>query len=141
MEIVRYYWISPNSPFEQSNIYKSLDTPPESRIYAMSFQPQNSFEKTLTGMCKPSQLLLAHCLERNNPDVELLSSDLDIRDLQTAQWVTSMPCPTIGVVCFKIKSEVWKNLRSFRQACLEGDLAADLAGYRKRKSISYPWNW
>lgn len=95
----------------------------------------------LATMPKETQLLLAHSLEDNNPDLTLLDDDTDVCKLLSAGWLMSVPCTTIGIICFRIKPVVWRRLRSLRSTFLNHHLLSDLEAYRKRKSALYPWVW
>src|SRR5690606_2829430 len=57
----------------------------------------------LATMPKGTQLLLAYSVEGNNPDLTLLDGDTDVCKLLSAGWLTSVPCTTIGIMCFRIK--------------------------------------
>jgi hypothetical protein len=95
----------------------------------------------LTTMPKLTQLLLAHFLEQNNPELMLLDSDTDVGKLPSAGWLVSIACPTVGIRCFKIRTDVWRKLRSLRARFLTADLLQELVTYRMRKSAAYPWIW
>lgn len=95
----------------------------------------------LAKMPKETQMLLAYCLKKNNPDLTLLDDDTDACKLVSGDWLISVPCTTIGIMCFRIKPDVWRRLRSLRSVFLAHDLMSDLEAYRKRKSALYPWIW
>jgi hypothetical protein len=95
----------------------------------------------LTAMPKDTQLLLAHSLDRNNPDLTLLNIDTDARKLVSVGWLVSEEEETIGSVRFRIKHPIWHQLRSLRKQFITNDMESDLASYRKRKSALYPWIW
>ena len=95
----------------------------------------------LAAMPKEAQLLLAHSLEQSNPDLTLLDDDTDVCKLLSAGWLISVPCTTIGIICFRIKPVVWRRLRSLCPTFLNQALLSDLEAYRKRKSALYPWGW
>lgn len=95
----------------------------------------------LAAMPKETQMLLAHSLEQSDPDLTLLDDDKDVRKLLSAGWLSSVPCSTIGVSCFRIKPAVWRKLRALCPRFLNHDLLTDLKAYRKRKSAIYPWVW
>lgn len=95
----------------------------------------------LAAMPKETQMLLAHSLLRRNPELTLLDDDTDVCKLLSAGWLTSVPCTTIGIICFRIKPVVWRRLVSLCPAFLNHDLLSQLAAYKKRKSAQYPWVW
>jgi hypothetical protein len=95
----------------------------------------------LAAMPKKTQLLLAHCLERRNPELMLLDYDTDAAPLTSAGWLVSVPCETIGMVCFRIKPHIWSQLKRLRLNFLTEDVAFDLEYYRKGKSAAYPYVW
>lgn len=95
----------------------------------------------LAAMPKPTQLLLAHSLEQNNPDLTLLDDDTDVCKLLSLDWLVTVPCTTIGIKCFTIKPHVWRKLRWLRLEFLNKDLLSELKSYRNRKSTLYPWVW
>lgn len=94
----------------------------------------------LAAMPGHSQLLVAHFLERSNPNMTLLAGDTDVCALLLAGWLEKVPCSTIGAVSFKYEPSVWSQLMSLRSEILNGDLS-ELENYRKRKSAVYPWVW
>lgn len=95
----------------------------------------------LATMPRETQLLLAHCLEKNDPDMTLLDDDTDVCPLLSGRWLISVPCTTIGIISFRINPFVWRHLHSLRSAFLNRALLSDLESYRKGKSARYPWNW
>lgn len=95
----------------------------------------------LTAMPEQTQLLLAHALEQNNPDLTLLNDDTDANQLVSVGWLASVPCPTIGIVSFKIKRHIWHQLRALESRFLNTYLLAELKNYRQNKSALYPWIW
>ena len=95
----------------------------------------------LAALPKQTQLLVAHFLELNNNDLTLLNSDTDVNTLFSAGWLTSIPSSTIGVLSFKFKPSFWRQLRSLQRRFLTEQLLSELAIYRHRKTVVYPWVW
>lgn len=95
----------------------------------------------LAALPKQTQLLLAHCLEKNHPEMTLLNDDTDVCKLLSARWLTAVPCRPIGIVIFRINPVAWRRLRSLRSGFLSQALLSDLKAYRHDKSARYPWNW
>src|SRR5271170_5973548 len=66
----------------------------------------------LAAMPKQAQLLLAHFLEQNTPELMLRESDTDVCKLLSTGWLTSIPCLPVGFIGFTIEPHVWHQLRS-----------------------------
>lgn len=90
---------------------------------------------------KNAQLLLAYCLTRDYSEITLLTSDSDVDGLRDAGWLISMPCSTLGILCFKFRPEMWKRLVSISHTFLKRQLLVEVESYRRGKSALYPWNW
>ncbi|MBY0551086.1 MAG: hypothetical protein K2W95_27655 [Candidatus Obscuribacterales bacterium] len=88
-----------------------------------------------------SQLLLAHCLERNNRSLTLLETDRDSFDLITEGWLIPAPNSAVGVISYVVEHHVWGLMRSLRSEILTNSFRAELQAYRKGKSAGYPWVW
>lgn len=95
----------------------------------------------LASMPKPTQLLLAYFLKHGIPDLTLLDDDTDVCKLLEAGWLTSVSCPTKGIICFKVRPDVWRKLWSLSPKFFSKDLLNELRFYTKRKSAQYPWLW
>jgi len=95
----------------------------------------------LAALSKHTQLLVAYCLDENNPNLTLLAGDSDIDELVSAGWMISVPCSTVGIRCSKFMPSVWQQLRSIKWQFVKNNLAADLLAYKRNKSLCYPWNW
>jgi hypothetical protein len=95
----------------------------------------------LTAMPKQTQLLLAHILEQNNPELMVFENDSDAQELCSTGWLRALPCSTVGFISFKINQHCWRQLSLLRTQFLTGDLLSALESYRKRNSTLYPWNW
>jgi|AGTN01.1.fsa_nt_gi hypothetical protein len=96
--------------------------------------------ENLVTMPKQSRLLLAHWLNRNDPEMTFLTDDTDVCYMLLADWLTSMPCSTIGASNFRFKPYIWSELTSLRAEILPGNQSV-LESYRVRKSAIYPWVW
>lgn len=90
---------------------------------------------------KDTQLLVAHCLERNNSSLSLFRSDTDVSSLLSTGWLVSTPAPSAGVIDFQFMPRLWRQLKSLQEKFLSRQLLSDLETYRKGKSASYPWVW
>tara|TARA_Y100001978_G_scaffold150256_1_gene135365 strand:+ start:120 stop:500 length:381 start_codon:yes stop_codon:yes gene_type:complete len=88
-----------------------------------------------------TQLLLAYCLSRNTKDLTLLKSDSIGDPLVGQKWLVPLFCPTRAVSCFRIKPQVWHELRLLSSFFLQIELVSKLEGFIGRKSAEYPWNW
>ena len=95
----------------------------------------------LTAMPKRSQMLLAYCIEQNNPELLMLDCDTDVAKPLAAGWFLPLPSATVGVRCFKIEPHAWHKLKDLGPNFLTTDLLRMLKTYRKQKSASYPWIW
>ena len=95
----------------------------------------------LVALPAQTQLLVAHCLERNNSVLMLLDDDADFPPLVLADWLTPLPYETRGVVCFKIRQPIWNALQSLQFGFLTPEMRSTLICYRKNKSAAYPWTW
>lgn len=90
---------------------------------------------------RETQLLLAHSLMQRQPDLMLLKRDTDIDSLLSHDWLTQIPCSTRGIVCYKYKPDIWRQLVSLRVKFMTATLIKSLKSYRKAKSAMYPWIW
>lgn len=90
---------------------------------------------------KETQMLLAHSLERRNPNITLLPGDTDAGEMLSASWLQSLSSSEGKEICYRIKPDIWRRLRSLSPAFLNHDLRSELKSYRKRKSAEYPWVW
>lgn len=97
--------------------------------------------KSLTSLPIDSQLLIAYCLRKGSGDFTLLTNDGMARELLASDWLDSMPCSSIGIRCFQIKPRVWEDLVACRSGFLTVELLSLMAGFKRRKSAQYPWNW
>lgn len=95
----------------------------------------------LIALPRNSQLLLAYCLTRNYSEITLFNSDSDEAALADAGWLVSMPCPTLGILCYRFKPNAWRRLKELSQIFLKGQILVDVESYRLEKSALYPWNW
>lgn len=96
---------------------------------------------SLAALPRAARLLLAHAVEQRDPNLMLLESDRDVAELISAGWLTSIPCSTIGIICFKVKPQVWDELVSLGQKFLTGELCSSLKAFRRNKNALYPWIW
>lgn len=92
-------------------------------------------------LSKESQLLLAHCLERNNRSLTLLETDRDSGDLITEGWLVPTPNTAVGVMSYLVERQAWGLMRSLQSEILTNSFLAELESYRKGKSAGYPWVW
>lgn len=92
-------------------------------------------------LSKESQLLLAHCLERNNRSLTLLETDTDSGDLIIEGWLVPTPNSAVGVISYLVERHVWGLMRSLQSEILTNSFRAELKAYRKGKSAGYPWVW
>lgn len=95
----------------------------------------------LEAMPKQTELLVAYCLEQNNPVLTLLDSDTDVCSLLSAGWLKSIPSSPIGTICFKFTPTSWRHLKSLQSKFLTAGLVSELTVYRQRKTVVYPWVW
>jgi len=95
----------------------------------------------LTALPRQTQLLAAHCLEQNYNDFTLLDRDTDACNLVALGWLTSIPVSTIGILRFKFKPNIWRQLSSLRYKFLTNRLRYELSNYRQHKTTLYPWVW
>lgn len=95
----------------------------------------------LAAMSKETQMLLAHSLERGNPNLTLLHGDTDAGEMLSASWLVSLPSRARMEICYRIKPAIWRRLRSLSSTFLNHAIRCELKSYRKRKSAEYPWVW
>lgn len=96
---------------------------------------------SLSDFPKETQLLLAYSLVTDNSNISLMQIDKCASPLLTAKWLVEVPNPTIGLVTFKIKPQIWCKLLSLSTKYLSKDLLYKLESFKKRKSAYYPWVW
>jgi hypothetical protein len=99
------------------------------------------FTADLAALPKQAQLLLAHCLEQDSPDLQMMTNDPDSSSLESAGWLVRLPCPTLDISCFRIRSGIWQDLRSSNAQFMSETRLADLHAYRCHKTAAYPWVW
>lgn len=94
----------------------------------------------LAALPKQTQLLVAHCLGRNNPNLTLLESDAELAKLVSTGWLISIPVSTIGIKSLMFKPHFWRQLRSLRLVFVQ-PLQCELEQFRRQKTAHYPWVW
>lgn len=95
----------------------------------------------IASMPRQTQLLLAHCLERNDPYLTLQNGDTDAACLIKEEWLKPIECTTIGIACFRIKPYIWHQLKTSRHQFVGMISRTEIESYRKAKSANYPWLW
>ncbi len=95
----------------------------------------------IASMPRQSLLLLAHCLERNDPDLEIAVGDPDADNMMSKGWFIEIPCMTTGMVCCRFRPHIWYQLNSYRNKVFNMVSSTEIENYRKTKSANYPWVW
>lgn len=92
-------------------------------------------------MPEDTRLFVAHCLDRKDPNVEVLQWDKDVEPLVRIGWLIKEECDTKAVCKYHFHSAAWRKLNELHSLITGRVTRSRLDDYRQRKSLLYPWRW
>jgi hypothetical protein len=115
-------------------------------MFVLKHQPEKSTRVTVSlaefdRLPEGSKLLVAYCLDRKEPSIEVLEWDLDVAPLVRLGWLVKEDCNIKAVCKYHFHSAAWRKLISLWSDIRRNVPIARIEDYRQRKSLLYPWRW
>lgn len=115
-------------------------------MFAIKHQPEQNARVTVSlaefdRLPEDSKLLLAHCLDRKEPNIEVLEWDRDVEPLVRLGWLVKEDCNIKAVCKYHFHRGAWRKLTSLWSDIKRNVSSARIEDYRQRKRVLYPWRW